>query len=106
MSTYTRRQSGGTIEPEGSLKAIPDEEEPGVVLFMTGGPDFVMAPEELGGDRVDIIGRTEINGCPMCHDEGPHPVYVLDRVYEGGRLGVIGCSACGQYVWVTNPKAV
>ena len=90
-----RTQYNGIIEPEGTIKVTHDEEEPGVLLISTGDPDFVIAPAELGGGRLDILGRTTIEACPKCDAEGPHPVYLLER-----SLAVIGCTACKQHVWV------
>ena len=98
--TFTKDVRGGRIESQDALKVFPDEEDRGTLFLAAGDPDFVVVPDVLGGGRVDVVGRVEIDGCPNCDAEGPFPGYVLDRVDDGGRWGVVGCTACRQYVWV------
>jgi hypothetical protein len=63
-------------------------------LIFASRPDWVTAPPELGGGRLDILAEGS-RGCPKC--ETSVSFYALER-----SLGVFNCGPCGQFFWVST----
>lgn len=91
MTDHIRRE----LRPGEELPAllnVSEELGPGALLFCPSGPDWVIAPRELGGAKLYIRQRA-IKPCPRC--QAASRFWGLD-----GGLGVYSCEPCGQFYWV------
>jgi hypothetical protein len=66
--------------------------------LLIGGPDWVIAPPELGGQKLYIRQRGWVDmSCPKCAALGPIYVMILD-----GDLSVACCAHCKGYLWFND----
>jgi hypothetical protein len=75
--------------------------EPGTAILMnvSGVPDVVRLPDEMGGRTLRVLGRTAFPmHCPTCAQERKMEGYDLED-----RFVVGSCPGCSMYVWGRRP---
>ena len=98
MDEIRWNQTGGTL-PE-MVKDVSEQIGDGGGALLIGGPQWLVAPPEIGGKKVYIKSQGYVDGpCPVCKQGTRTFVYVLED-----NLCCSCCERCGRYGWFKNKE--